>query len=1206
MQAVNKTDKTNGASIIYALNSDTVKTVEITGPNGDVFATSNSSILNPQDIVKQLERSKAAALNYAKEYQATASGLEQKLQDTTLTQQQRTRLEYQLNLAQNGASREAADATAIDAAIASVQSNFDSNFAQLEQQLKDNPSAEETAAEDTAESDTADADEDIEQDEDNEDPEDLDDEESSNIDDEEDGDQDGDESDADWDTPSPEDPDNEASEVNSDESSAEANRLQAENDGTSSGNTAPKKYRLVDNPLHDFASYTYQLALHALSDADYNRLVDNDAGWKPTSTLIVSAGRRGNEGSGFERNPIFYEDFYFNDFKMTTIVGLNNGKKSTNAVDIAFTLFEPTGLTLINRLVDVSASAGIGAKNYLEMPYLLEIDFHGYTDLDDQAGAPIQLLDQRKYIPIRITEMKIKVGVNGAEYACKAIPFNHQAFNDSVSATPANFEVSAKNLQQFFENTVAENVTKQKEREEQEKKELDRLEKSKATPELTARESEEIDKNIAAKKEQLAKDGSYAVTSYTAAYNAWQKAAAEHQKGKNQQQITYNEVRVVFSDEILANDGGTMVIPEEQSVKKVPMANAADPKQVQAARRANAGAGNSGPDFQKGTFNMYMGTSVMEVINIAMRNSKFIRDQVKDPTQEGADAQKIADKMEDDKPLIWWKIVPHIKLKDFDPDKNKYSKIITYYVNTHEYYNRKHPYGPQGLPKGWVKKYRYMYTGQNRDVLDFNIDFDTLYYTAINIDRGKSTATQGTKQGGSQEDELSKQGDTPTPKPNSASPIMRENVAELPAATGSGDAKRDSKTQAVAGLANDIYSGSRGDMINLKVKIIGDPTFIKQDDIFINPGQAQYDANVKEDPVVTKNNSIRTDTGEIHCLVEFYSPTDRDEYTGLLTYEGRWRRSLFSGIYRILTVESTFSKGKFEQSLDMIRLFNQPEYDYEIKRDADMSKERQPDQTITPEADTEPLALPETADYTELQDPPDTGEEEDFDDPDQIEEEDPDNEPELLNPDDEDEYNELNNDLEDAEEQDIDDWDEDNADSPEDEEAVLDTNDEDTEESDVVEQLKDDEAEARRIVEESGANYEEFKAQSAALAAQINSDDPREQAKAVEHLLEQTKSFQAAADLPQQFYDTMLTAYNSEEFQTNATDQEKAEVAAAIAEIKVSAEKANAQKIESQATYEKTKAEFEAYKQSPEFQEKLNAYLNKPAAPSAGSTTITA
>ena len=1185
MQAVNKTDSANGASIIYALNSDTVKTVEVTGPDGTLLATANSSLLTAAEIVKQLERSRSRELGLATEFQTRVNEIQQQLQAIVpVTIRQKATLEYQLKLAQSGAARADANATAIAAAISSVESNFDSNFAGLEKQLKDNPSAEDTAKSDEAKSDVADADEDVAEDEDNEDPEELDEDEESNIDDEEDGNEDDEENE---DTPDEQDPNDKSSELNSDESSAETARLQAQNDGTNAGDTAAKKYRLVDNPLHDFASYTYQLALHALSDADYNRLVENDAGWKPTATLIASAGRRGDADSGFQRQPLFYEDFYFNDFKMTTIVGLNNGKKSTNAVEIAFTLFEPTGLTLINRLVDVSASAGIGAKNYLEMPYLLQIDFHGYTDIEGQTGEAIQLLNERKYIPIRITEMKIKVGVNGAEYACKAIPFNHQAFNDTVSATPANFEVNAKNLQQFFENTVEENVTKQKEREEQEKKELERLERAKATPELTARESEEIDKNIAAKKEQLAKDGTYAVTSYTAAYNAWQKAAANSQKGKNQQQVTYNEVRVVFADEILANDGGTMVIAEEQSPKKVPMANAADPKQVQAARRANAGAGNSGPDFQKGTFNMYMGTSVMEVINVAMRNSKFIRDQVKDPTQEANDAQKIADKMDENKPLIWWKIVPHIKLKDFDPDKNKYSKIITYYVNTHEYFNRKHPYGPQGMPKGWVKTYRYMYTGQNKDILDFNIDFDTLYYTAINIDRGKSTATQGTKQGGSQEDELTKQGDTITPKPNSAAPIMRENVAELPTVTGSGDAKRDSKTQAVAGLANDIYSGSRGDMINLKIKIIGDPTFIKQDDIFINPGQAQYNANVKDDPVVTKNNSIRTDTGEIHCLVEFYSPTDRDEYTGLLVYEGRWRRSLFSGIYRILTVESTFSKGKFEQSLDMIRLFNQPEYDYEIKREADISKERQPDQPNEPAADTEPQAVPETAGFTTRSIDGGGGdqeqdEDEDFSGSDELEEEDPGDEPELLNPEDEDEFNELNDDLEDAEEQEIDDWDEEANDDAEEEQGVLAR--EDAEEEGGSEAVDNTLAQAENSVAEVQANLEdtaELQAEADAMAADFTSPDPAVRQRAAQAFLNGpasslATSAQGFVTLSEDLIGAMKTAQSSAEFQEKASTQEKAEVEAAIAQMESDLPKLRQAATDARTSLEKAKAELAA------------------------------
>jgi len=151
MAAVNKTDSANGASVTYAYNSDTVKTVEVTGPNGDVFATSNSSILNVQDIVRQLERSRASAQSLATEYQTRANEIQQQLQATDLTDRQRTTLQNSLRLAQSGAAREAGDITAIDAAIQSVQSNFDSNFAGLEQQLKDNPSAEDTAKSDESE-----------------------------------------------------------------------------------------------------------------------------------------------------------------------------------------------------------------------------------------------------------------------------------------------------------------------------------------------------------------------------------------------------------------------------------------------------------------------------------------------------------------------------------------------------------------------------------------------------------------------------------------------------------------------------------------------------------------------------------------------------------------------------------------------------------------------------------------------------------------------------------------------------------------------------------------------------------------------------------------------------------------------------------------------------------------------------------------------
>jgi hypothetical protein len=116
-------------------------------------------------------------------------------------------------------------------------------------------------------------------------------------------------------------------------------------------------------------------------------------------------------------------------------------------------------------------------------------------------------------------------------------------------------------------------------------------------------------------------------------------------------------------------------------------------------------------------------------------------------------------------------------------------------------------------------------------------------------------------------------------------------------------------------LQRDLTSSSRGDMINIQLKIIGDPQLIKQDDLFyaqnISPPTSQF----------TPNNSLYYDGGELYVNVIFQSPIDYDESTGLaIPNLGIYNYNLFNGIYKIITVDNIFRQGKFEQTLNLIRL----------------------------------------------------------------------------------------------------------------------------------------------------------------------------------------------------------------------------------------------------------------------------------------------
>jgi 3-dehydroquinate dehydratase len=167
-------------------------------------------------------------------------------------------------------------------------------------------------------------------------------------------------------------------------------------------------------------------------------------------------------------------------------------------------------------------------------------------------------------------------------------------------------------------------------------------------------------------------------------------------------------------------------------------------------------------------------------------------------------------------------------------------------------------------------------------------------------------------------------------------------VAVNQRAIASGDAHKDSTGIIVADIVQNIYSTTRGDMINVQLRIVGDPEFIKQDDLFLNPlindfvfdYSSQYVSTNKDGDPKQGIHSLNFDSGTVLVKLNFQTPTDMDEQTGTLKIDGKFQTGVFSGVYRVISVTSEFRQGKFEQVLQLVRLFDQEE---QLK----FSKERQ-------------------------------------------------------------------------------------------------------------------------------------------------------------------------------------------------------------------------------------------------------------------------
>jgi hypothetical protein len=292
--------------------------------------------------------------------------------------------------------------------------------------------------------------------------------------------------------------------------------------------------------------------------------------------------------------------------------------------------------------------------------------------------------------------------------------------------------------------------------------------------------------------------------------------------------------------------------------------------------------------------------------------------QAKETNTQAGDTTKLKDSS---KPLNWYKIVPKVTLLDYDNIRNTWGKKITFYVQQYKIYNNRDDRAPKASPPPPTKDYQYIYTGQNTEVIDFNIEFNALYFTAINVDKGKTSATAGPQQK-NDDANLADKRDIQSSK--HIDPPRFEPVSQTQQTSAGGSVDKSDAVNSQS-VVQSIYTSAQGDMINLKMNIIGDPEFIKQDDIFVNPGVINAASNSSTPSnYVPQTQSVVMDNGEVYCTVTFKTPRDFNDATGqYLDTSGKYKISAFSGYYRVNTVESEFRGGKFVQKLDLIRYPNQ-------------------------------------------------------------------------------------------------------------------------------------------------------------------------------------------------------------------------------------------------------------------------------------------
>jgi hypothetical protein len=123
------------------------------------------------------------------------------------------------------------------------------------------------------------------------------------------------------------------------------------------------------------------------------------------------------------------------------------------------------------------------------------------------------------------------------------------------------------------------------------------------------------------------------------------------------------------------------------------------------------------------------------------------------------------------------------------------------------------------------------------------------------------------------------------------------------------------------------------DLIELKLDILGDPDYIPTGDGFF---QKEELANRLYTEPYWPDGTINYDLTIPHVQVNFKTPTEYNDLTGLSdpTVDKKYSSSAFSGIYKVIEVDSTFQGGSFTQKLNLVRTKTQPDENGQIEQNS--------------------------------------------------------------------------------------------------------------------------------------------------------------------------------------------------------------------------------------------------------------------------------
>lgn len=280
-----------------------------------------------------------------------------------------------------------------------------------------------------------------------------------------------------------------------------------------------------------------------------------------------------------------------------------------------------------------------------------------------------------------------------------------------------------------------------------------------------------------------------------------------------------------------------------------------------------------------------------------------------------------------------------------DAIKNDRPKTITYCIHQRTNWKGSHPaiaVIPDSTPYT-IKRYDYLYSGKNVDIIDFKVTLDNSFYTKVLASPFQVSKTESSQSTSFDfiMDSLPRLQQTPSVltalnpgvfgsvpilTPMKIQPVVNDQRKTL----GFNIINSPNAQRAIDAIYSSYDSLTDPNMLKLDLTIVGDPTLVKQDDWYYIPSPSL--GSVYNNWTGTSQQQFAKEYGHIQMgvmnsvvEVNVYTPIDIDvDYanTGEVFPPASATKSLFSGQYYIVSIDNKFSNGKFEQVLHLAKFIN--------------------------------------------------------------------------------------------------------------------------------------------------------------------------------------------------------------------------------------------------------------------------------------------